>query len=74
MLDGFDGKLAIVSRKAGMLYARIYLGGNSYKFVSLDTRSWNEAPELARKAFYKIEAKLEVGAAVKRLLFKDVWA
>ncbi|MBD1206892.1 MAG: site-specific integrase [Ignavibacteria bacterium] len=74
VLEGFDGKLAIVARKAGMLYARIYLGGNTYKFVSLDTRSWNEAPELARKAFYKIEAKLEVGAAVKRLVFKDVWA
>lgn len=67
------GKLAITVGAKGMLYARIHLGKGKYKTQTLGTHSWNEAPDIARKIFYQIEAKIEVGAAVKRTLFGAVW-
>jgi integrase len=73
-LELIKGELKVVVRPNGKLNARIHLGKGQYKFVSLGTRSWNEAPELARAAYYKIKTKVELGVAVKRLTFNDAWS
>lgn len=72
-MELIDGELKIVERRLGILYARIHLGKGKYKFVSLGTRSWNEAPELARAEYYRIKTKLEIGVAVKRYTFEACW-
>jgi integrase len=68
-----ENELTIVLQRTGYISARIYLGDRKYKFVSLRTRSWNEAPELAKAAYYKVKALSEAGIAVKRVTFKQTW-
>lgn len=66
-------ELVIVTARNGIINARIHLGKGKYKYVSLKTRSWNEAPDLAKAAYYRVKTRVELGVEVKRITFARVW-
>lgn len=67
-------ELVIAPARNGIINARIHLGKGKYKYVSLKTRSMNEAPDLAKAAYYKVKTRVELGVEVKRITFAQVWA